>query len=179
MKKRLIILISLLAPFFINAQTDLGTSPPQIPLDDEGIIRYVEVVQEDANAKDLFKRCVKWINVNYKNPNTATPTRDMVNKKIVIRHSFRLKNTLASGTTQNAGEVMYEMIIRFKDGRYRAEFTNVNLKKTSKFPAENWLPTGSHPNPGNLKQLDDFATALLASLKEGMKPEKEYKEEEW
>lgn len=179
MKKNLIILISILAPFVLLAQTDLSISPPQIPLDDEGTIRYVEVVQEEANAKDLFKRCVKWINVNYKNPNTVTPTRDMVNKKIVIRHSFRLISTLETGTTKNTGEVMYDMIIRFKDGRYRAEFTNVILKKTSKFPAENWLPNGSHPNPGNLKQLDDFATALLASLKEGMKPEKEYKEEEW
>jgi len=179
MKNKLILFICLLAPFFIQAQTDLTTSPPQIPLDDEGIIRYVEVVEEDADAKDLFKRCVKWINVTFKNPNTVTPTRDMVNKKIVIRHSFRVKNTLDSGISKDAGEVMYDMIVRFKDGRYRAEFTNVVLKKVSKFPAENWLPTGSHPNPGYLQQLDVYATELMASLKEGMKPEKEYKEEEW
>jgi len=75
--------------------------------------------------------------------------------------------------------VMYDMIIRFKDGRYRAEITNVILKRTSKFPAENWLPYGSHPNAGYLQQLDDFANELMMSLKEGMKPEKEYQEEEW
>lgn len=179
MKKNLLILISIISPFVLNAQTGLTSSPPQIPLDDEGMIRYVEVIEEDADAKDLFKRCVKWINVTYKNPNTVTPTRDMVNKKIVIRHSFRLKNTLETGISKDAGEVLYDLIIRFKDGRYRAEITNVILKKTSKFPAENWLADGSHPNPGYLQQLDEFATDLLDSLREGMKPEKEYKEEEW
>lgn len=94
----------------------------------------------------------------------------MVNKKIVIRHQFEM---------DGAGLVMYDMTIRFKDGRYRAEVTNFVLKTASRFPAENWLPGGSNPSPENLQQLDKFATELLASLKEGMKPEKEYEEEEW
>jgi len=179
MKKNIIILISIIAPFILSAQTELASTAPAVPLDEEGQIRYIELVKEDANAKDLFKRCVKWVNESYKNPTTVTPTRDMVNKKIVVRHSFRLSTTLESGTTRSTGEVMYDLIIRFKDGRYRAEMTNFILKKTSKFPAENWLPTGTKPNPGNLQQLDHFAKELLSSLKEGMKPAKEYQEEEW
>ena len=177
MKKKLIILLSLIAPFFISAQTDLSVS--EIPLDEEGQIRYVELVKEDANATDLFKRCVKWINKEYKNPSSVTPTRDMVNKKIVIRHRFNLTQTLESGTTTSTGQVMYDMEIRFKDGRYRAEMTNFVLKKTSKFPCENWLPEGTAPNSGNLQQLDAFAKEKLDRLKEGMKPPKVYKEEEW
>ncbi len=177
MKKNLIIILAIIAPFILKAQTDLST--PEVPLDEEGQIRYIELVKEDANANDLFKRCVKWINKEYKNPASVTPTRDMVNKKIVIRHRFNLTKTLESGTTTSSGQVMYDLIVRFKDGRYRAEMTNFVLKKTSKFPCENWLPEGSAPNSLNLGQLDAFAKEKLESLKEGMKPPKEYKEEEW
>lgn len=177
MKKKLIILLALIAPFFISAQTDLSIA--EIPLDEEGQIRYIELVKEDADATDLFKRCVKWINEEYKNPSSVTPTRDMVNKKIVVRHRFSLTETLESGTSTKGGEVMYDMIIRFKDGRYRTEMTNFVLKKTSKFPCENWLPEGTAPNSANLQQLDVFAKEKLNSLKEGMKPPKVYEEEEW
>jgi hypothetical protein len=176
MKMKLVFLMSILFPVLLNAQTD---ETPLIPVDEEGQIRYVEVVEQSGEAQDLFKRCVKWINGSYKNPTTVTPTRDMVNKKIVIRHQFQLEGTTEEGVATKGGLVMYDMTIRFKDGRYRAEITDFTLKSTSRFPAENWLPEGSNPNPGNLKQLDDFATALMASLKEGMQPEKEYEEEEW
>lgn len=174
---KLIILLGIIVLFFIRVQTDLSIA--EVPLDEEGQIRYIELVKEDANATDLFKRCVKWINKEYKNPSSITPTRDMVNKKIVIRHRFNLSQTLESGTTTSAGQVMYDMIIRFKDGRYRAEMTNFVLKKTSKFPCENWLPEGTAPNSANLKQLDTFAKEKLESLKEGMMPPKVYEEEEW
>ncbi len=176
MKMKLFFLISILFPVLLNAQTD---TDPQVPLDDEGQIRYVEVIEQSGDAKDLFKRCVKWINGNYKNPSTITPTRDMVNKKIVIRHQFQLEGTTEEGAVTKGGLVMYDMTIRFKAGRYRAEITNFTLKSASRFPAENWLPEGSHPNPENIKQLDDFATALISSLKEGMQPEKEHVEEDW
>lgn len=177
MKKNLIIILAIIAPFILKAQTDL--SIPEVPLDEEGQIRYVELVKEEADATELFKRCVKWINQEYKNPSSVTPTRDMVNKKIVIRHRFSLTHSLESGTTAKGGEVMYDMIIRFKDGRYRAEMTNFVLRQISKFPCENWLPDGTAPNSLNLGQLDAFAKEKLESLKQGMKPPKVYEEEEW
>ncbi len=152
---------------------------PQVLLDDGGQIRYVEVIEQSGEAQDLFKRCVKWINGNYKNPATVTPTRDMVNKKIVIRHQFQLEGTNEEGVITKGGLVMYDMTIRFIDGRFRAEITNFTLNSASRFPAENWLPQGSHPNAENLKQIDDFAKNLIASLKEGMQPEKEHVEEDW
>lgn len=179
MKKYLVIITCVIIPFIIKAQTDLASSAPQVSVDTEGTIRYVDVVEEDANAADLFKRCVKWINKEYKNPTTVTPTRDMVNKKIVIRHQFRLKSTTETGATTNEGDVMYDFNIQFKDGRYRYEMTNFVLKTISGSPCEEWLPNGSHPNAANLQMLNEFATEKIESLKQGMKPEKEYVEEEW
>jgi len=175
MKMKLFILLAIVLPLMGNAQTE--TIP--VPLDEEGTIRYVEVVQQDGDATDLFKRCVKWINKNYKNSYTVTPTRDMVNKKIVIRHRFQLQSNNEEGITVKGGTVMYDMIIRFKEGRYRAEMVNFVMKGTSKFPCENWLPDGSKPNAESLVQLNKFATEKLASLKEGMLPEKVHVEEEW
>lgn len=176
MKLKLVFLLSIVFPFIVNAQSETSSV---VPVDEEGTIRYVEVIQQDGNAKDLFKRCVKWINGEYKNPATVTPTRDMEDKKIVIRHQFQLQATNADGVKVKGGLVQYEMTIRFKDGRYRAEMTGFKLKSTSGTPAEDWLPNGSSPSPEKLKQLNEFATALMERLKEGMKPEKEYKEEEW
>lgn len=176
MKLKFVLLLSIIFPFIIKAQTDASSV---VPVDEEGTIRYVEVIEQDGNAKELFKICVKWINGEYKNPATVTPTRDMEDKKIVIRHQFQLQSTNAEGVQVKGGLVQYEMTIRFKDGRYRAEMTNFKLKSTSGTPAEDWLPNGSSPSPENLKQLNDFATALIDSLKKGMKPEKEYEEEEW
>ena len=180
MKKNILLIIGFLAPFFIQAQIDAASATSDIPLDEEGHIRYKEVVKEPAGQKELFKRCVKWINKEYKSPSSVTPTRDMVNGKIVIRHTFRLKNTLESGIAVDAGDVMYEMTIRFKDNRYRVEMTNFILKKTSRTHAERWLDkSDSMYNPEYIKQLDEFARKQIASLKEGMKPAKVYKEEDW
>ncbi len=179
MKKILLSLLTILAPFVINAQTDAAAAAPSVPLDEEGIIRYIEVVNETGTADELFKRCVKWINKEYKNPSTVTPTRDAVTGKIVVRHIFRLQNTLETGTVTEVGDVAYDLNIQFKEGRYRAELTSFVYKKASKFPAENWLATGTHPNPEYISQLNEFALGLLESLKEGMKPEKVHKAEEW
>jgi len=180
MKQKSLFLLMILMPFLIMAQQEAISTSSNIPLDEEGQIRYKEVVKEQASQKDLFKRCVKWINKEYKNPSSVTPTRDQVNGKIVIRHIFRLNKTLESGTKTSAGDVMYQMTIRFKDNRYRVEMTNFVLRKTSRTPAERWLDkSDSMYNPEFIKQLDDFARAQIASLKEGMKPAKVYKEEDW
>lgn len=176
MKLKLVFLLSIMFPFVINAQTGSTSS---VPVDEEGTIRYIEVVQQEGAAKDLFKRCVKWINGEYKNPATVTPTRDMEDKKIVIRHQFQLQAANAEGVTVKGSLVQYDMTIRFRDGRYRLEMTRFKMKSTSGTRAEEWLPDGSKPSPDKLKQLDDFATAKIESLKKGMQPEKEYKEEEW
>ncbi len=180
MKKNTLFLMMIFIPYLLIAQLEAEPSTPNIPIDEGGKIRYKEVVKEEASQNDLFKRCVKWINSEYKNPNSVTKTRDMVNGKIVIAHTFRVQNTLENGSSVDAGDVMYEMTVRFKDNRYRVEITGFYLKKTSRTPAEKWLDkTDASYNPAFAKQLDEFARAKMTSLKKGMKPAKVYKEEDW
>jgi hypothetical protein len=176
MNQKIILLLGIVFTLSLNAQENADSV---VPLDEEGTIRYIKVIQQDEDAQQLFKNCVKWINKSYKNPSVATTTRDMVNKKIVIRHQFRLKKTNEDGIKIDNGMVMYDLTIRFREGRYRAEMTNFILKSASKFPAENWLPGGLDPNPENLRQLNEFALNLLKDLKQGMYPEQKYEEEDW
>ncbi len=181
MKKYLLLIFVVLSPFLLSAQTTIESAAmPDIPVDEEGHIRYIEVVKEPGIQKDLFKRCVKWINGAYKNPASVTPTRDVEDGKIVVRHNFRLYDTQEDGSVSQGSAVLYDMIIRFKDNRYRIEMTNFVLKKTSRFPAEKWMKKSTADyNPEYLKQLDAFAHEKIESLKKGMKPAKVYKEEDW
>ena len=179
MKNKTLLILLMFVPFLLIAQTDEITMP-DIPLDEEGNIRYIEVVNEDAKSKDLFYRCVSWINTEYENPNSVTRKRDMVNGKIEILHQFRVYNTLESGTRASAGLVYYTLIIRFKDGRYRAEIKDFIIKRQIRTPANIWLDKSKIDySPNYATQLDEFAKAKLESLKKGMMPKKVYKEEEW
>jgi len=180
MKNKLVLILMIFAPFFLMAQSDDQINMPEIPLDESGMIKYVEVVKEDANKEELFKRCVRWVNSEYKNPNSVINTRDMVNGKIELHHQFRVYNTLESGTKAIAGTVMYTMIIRFKDGRYRVQMNDFLIKRTIRTNAEIWLDeTHADYSPSYATQLNDFALEKLASLKKKMMPEKEIVEEEW
>lgn len=181
MKKNILFIFIVLSPFLLSAQTTTEPAAmPDIPIDEKGHIRYIEVVKEEGTQKDLFKRCVKWINGAYKNPTSVTPTRDVEDGKILIRHNFRLYNKQEDGSVSQGGMVLYDMIIRFKENRYRIEMTNFILKKTSRFPAEKWMEKSTADyNPEYLKQLDAFAHEKIENLKKGMKPAKVYEEEEW
>jgi len=180
MKNKALLILMIFAPFFLMAQSDEQISMPKIPLDDQGMIKYVEVVKEDATKAELFKRCVRWVNAEYKNPNSVISTRDMVNGKIELHHQFRVYNTLESGTKAIAGTVMYNMTIRFKDGRYRVQMNDFLIKRAIRTNAEIWLDeTHAEYSPTYASQLNDYALAKLASLKKKMQPEKEVVEEEW
>jgi len=179
MRNKALLILLMFMPFFLMSQTTEITMP-DIPLDEEGNIRYIEVVNEDATSKDLFYRCVSWINKEFENPNSVTKKRDMVNGRIEIFHRFRVYNTLENGSKSAAGTVLYTLIIRFKDGRYRAEMTDFIIKRQIRTPANIWLDkTKIDYSPNYATQLDEFAKTKLESLKKGMMPEKVYQEEEW
>jgi hypothetical protein len=175
MKKNALFLMILLMPLFMLAQQDA----PTIPLDDAGKIRYAEVVNEPGSQSDLFERSITWINKEYKNPFSATTTRDFNGGKIIIEQVFQVNTVSDSGTIINS-DVKYKMTIRFKEGRYRVEMTGFSLKKAPRTKAEEWMNKSSeYYNPKYLKQLDDFARGKIESFIDGMKPPKKYKEEDW
>ncbi len=155
-----------------------------VPVDDQtGKIMYRDVVEEEGNKKEFFIRAVEWINKYYPNPFQVTRTRDAETGEIEGLHRFKISNALEDGTEVDAGTMQYSFLLEFKDGRYRYTLTDFAMRQSSKVPAEKWLDTNDPlyqtRYKNYLEQIDAFAQDWISSLKEGMKPEKVIKEDEW
>jgi len=165
---------------YLHAQ---GTTPV-IPVNSETkLITYQEVVKVDGTKKDLYSRAIDWINVNYKNPDDATKVRDPQTGYIEILHRIDLERTDKQDTKIAAGIIVYTLKLELKDGRYRYTITDLNLKQSSKFPIERWLDkTDKAYNPNwdmYLAQMDKQFKELIESLKKGMLPGVQKKEDVW
>ena len=156
-----------------------------LPVDDvTGLITYKEVIDEEGSKDELFNRCSMWLHTLYANPWDATKVRDQATGLIKIQHQFRIYNYDEVGTKQDAGMIIYDAKIEFKENRYRIVVDDFVLKQASRYPVERWLdpnaPDYNKKWQSYLKQIDSFVRdELISSLKEGMKPEVEVKEEEW
>ncbi len=70
--------------------------------------------------------------------------------------------------------------LNFKEGKYRYTLTDFVLRQSSKVPVEKWLNDSDPQKQSFLKQIDDFAQSWIKSLKEGMQPKAEKKDDdEW
>ena len=152
----------------------------KFPVDEEtGLITYKEVVNEEGTKQDFFNRAVGWINSFYKNPVDVTKVRDPESGIIKGLHRFKIKNTDKDGNQLDAGVVQYRFVLEFKDGRYRYTLTEFVLRQASKIPVEKWLNKNDPQSKSYLKQIDKFAQNWIASLKQGMQPKVEKKDDEW
>ena len=186
MKKHIIyfLLILFIFPFTnkISAQVENSSI---VPLDkNTGLITYREVVEVEGTKKELFNRCIsKWLNKVYTNSPAVTNLRDAATGKITGKHRFRIHQTDKKGNKINAGMILYSFTIELKDGRYRYTFTDLLLKRPSRYPIENWLnkkdPAYNPQWNAYLKQIDEFVKAWIVELKEKMQPEIKVIEEEW
>jgi hypothetical protein len=157
---------------------------PVIPVNPETkLITYQEVVKVDGTIKDLFSRAIDWINVNYKNPADVTKVRDPQSGIIEILHRIELERTDKQDTKIDAGIIVYTLKLELKDGRYRYTITNLNLKQSSKFPIERWLDKKDKAYNPNwdlyLSQMDKQIKVIIESLKKGMLPGIQKKEDVW
>ncbi len=152
----------------------------KFPVDEEtGLITYKEVVNEEGTKQDFFNRAVGWINSFYKNPVDVTKVRDPESGIIKGLHRFKIKNTDKDGNQLDAGVVQYRFVLEFKDGRYRYTLSEFVLRQASKIPVEKWLNKNDPQSKSYLKQIDKFAQNWIASLKQGMQPKVEKKDDEW
>ncbi len=152
-----------------------------LPIDQETqLITYRDVVEEEGNKETFFISAVSWINGYYKKPMDVTKTRQANSGLIEGLHRFRIKNTSEDGTQTDAGTIQYTFTLNFKEGKYRYTLTDFILRQTSKFPVEKWLNDSDPQKQSYLKQIDEFAQSWIKSLKEGMKPKAEKKDDdEW
>jgi hypothetical protein len=150
-----------------------------LPIDDDTqLITYREVVEEEGNKETFFISAVTWINGYYKKPMEVTKTRRAESGLIEGLHRFRIKNINEDGTKTDAGTIQYEFVLNFKEGKYRYTLTNFILRQSSAIPVEKWLNDSDPQKQSYLKQIDEFAQSWIESLKEGMKPKAEPKDDD-
>lgn len=169
-----------LATTFAQEKTKLD-----IPVDETtGMITYKEVVNEPGSQDTLFNRCSSWLHTFYSNPWEAAKVRDQSTGIIKIQHQFFIYDYDENGNKKEAGLIMYNAKIEFKENRYRYVIDNFILKQAARYPVEKWLKTEAPDYDvkwaGYLKQIDSFVRdQLIKSLKEKMKPGPVFKKDEW
>lgn len=171
---------SLFVVVFLTSIVSTFSQESAYPVDEEsGLITYKEVVEVEGDRESFFNRGIGWINKYYPNPVDVTKTRDPESGLIKGLHRFKIKNTDEDGNQTDAGVVQYEFLLEFKEGRYRYTLTDFVLRQASKVPAESWLNKADPQSISYLNQLDDFAQSWISSLKEGMLPKVEKKDDDW
>jgi hypothetical protein len=155
-----------------------------VPVDpDTQMITYTDVVHEPGTKNDFFNRAVAWINKTYKNPSDVTSVRDPQTGKIEGNHRFKIYTDTVDGTKMEWGTIIYSFKLEFKDGRYKYTFDQFLLNAPSKYPLERWLdkkdPSYSSTCVAKLEKVNETMNELINGLKEGMKPPKVKKEEDW
>jgi hypothetical protein len=161
-----------------------GQETSGMPIDETtGLITFKEVVQEPGIKDTLFNRAASWLPTFYSNPWDAAKTRDQSTGLIRIQHQFKIYDIGEQGEKTEAGMILYNAKIEFRDDRYRVQVDNFVYKQLSRYPVEKWLDkTAPDYNPkweSYLGQIDTFAKDLIDSLKKKMKPGKAVVEEEW
>jgi hypothetical protein len=176
--------------FLVFVLITLSAYPQEItsvnmPVDETtGLITYKEVVEEPGTKDELFNRCAEWLPTFYPNPWESAKVRDQSTGLIKIQHQFRVYDTDLDGNKIDAGMILYNAKIEFKQDRYRIVVDNFVLKEVSRYPVEKWLDESApdyNPKWKNyLAQINSFVTNdMLTSLKAAMKPKKEAKEDIW
>lgn len=166
------------------AQQDKEVGFNTYPVDEAtGLITYKEVVQQEGTKDTLFNRAASWLHTFYSNPWEVAKVRDQSTGLIKIQHQFPIYDIDAEGKKTDAGMILYNAKIEFKDNRYRIQIDNFVYKLVSRYPVEKWLNKSSPDyNPkweSYLAQIDTFAKDLIESLKKGTLPAKKYQEEVW
>lgn len=181
MKNIRIVFIAALA--LITGMVSAQVTAPQLPVDpDTRLIVYKEVVNQAGTKEQLFNRAVEWLPKQFVNPVDATKVRNPETGLIEIRHRFDVsyeeKNVPRATCT-----IDYTMRLEFKDGRYRYTLSDFLIHDVSRAPVERWLDkTDKKYTPAwdsYLAELDQDVKALIESLKKGMMPPPEKKEDIW
>jgi hypothetical protein len=182
MRALISILIITLSAIATSAQVATAL---EMPVDETtGLITYKEVVDEQGIKDTLFNRGASWLHTFYANPWEVAKVRDQSTGLIKIQHQFRIYDFDGQGNKTDAGLILYNAKLEFKDNRYRVIIDNFVYKQVSRYPVEKWLdktaPDYDVKWESYLGQIDFFTrNELIKSLKEKMKPGKAAKEDIW
>lgn len=179
--KEITLLMLVIIPLHLFSQETQPAS--QVPVDpDTHRILYREVVTQEGLKDILYNRAAEWLRIYYINPSSVVRVLDKVNGKIEGTGRMNIVYTDKDGTSRNAGMILYELKLEFRDNKYRYTLTDFTLKGESRSPLEKWLnksdPAYNEQWDVYLYQVDTTMQRLVKSLKSGMQP-KVVKKDEW
>jgi hypothetical protein len=179
--KKIILLMLVIIPLHSFSQE--AQPAVQVPVDqDTHKIMYREVVSQEGVKDILYNRAAEWLRSYYVNPTSVVKVLDKVNGKIEGTGRMNIFYTDKDGTSRNAGMILYNLNLEFKDNKYRYTLFDFNLKSESRSPLEKWLnksdPAYNEQWDVYLYQVDTTMQRLIKSLKAGMQP-KVVKKDEW
>lgn len=181
----LLLCISLVITVFSAFAQKEKPVPPDMPRNDENNqVYYMEVVpMNDVDKLELFRRSRNWMMSYYKNPTGFLEEADSVNGQLVMKPQFATHRILKNEVKAQSAIVKYTLVLGFKDGRYRYEIKDLNLKATSYFPIEKlFIETDPNieDNYNTLTEAHQTILELINNLKESMKePSVKVKKDEW
>jgi hypothetical protein len=180
------ILISFLIAAFVSYSAFAQeVTSVNMPVDETtGLITYKEVIEESGTKDELFNRGSSWLHDFYVNPWEVAKVRDQSTGLIKIQHQFRIYDQDKDSNKIDAGLILYNAKLEFKEGRYRIVVDNFVLKGLSRYPVEKWLdvtaPEYDVKWKNYLSQINSYVTGeLIKSLKDAMKPAKAAEEDIW
>src|SRR5436190_7660454 len=137
------------------------------------LISYQGVVEvSGVKANELYKRISDWFHTYYKNPTEVIRQDDSVENVMMGKPRFRLmiQKEKEGPMVEGNSTVQYTITVAARDGRFRYELTTFNWKQLSYYPCEKWMDTKSSAYQPvfdeYLKQLEQYATTTVKSLKD-------------
>jgi len=164
---------------FAQKKGEVVYQVPKIPLDEvTKLIDYTKVVTMDGkNANEIYEKALRWVNSYYKNPSEVLREKYIEETKFLVKGRSKYLNPAdKNGLEVQAGLLQYSIVFQAKDGRFKYEIKDWNIKANSYEPVEFWMnktaPTYNIKFDYYLIQLDKLANEIEKSLIDFMnKPE--------
>lgn len=178
-----ILVILLLSSSVFSQKNKQEYTAPDIPKSPKtGLISYSGVVEQAGTAKELKEKAMKWYRSYFKN--SANILKKNTETEFSARPRFKIVNPKdKKGVATMAGTILYTIDLKFKDGKYRYELTNIIKKAQSKYPIEKWLNTQSKTYKNvyayYLIQVDEHMKKVISDLKKAMAAEKQENNDDW
>lgn len=158
---------------------------PKMPVDkDTKMVNYTHVVEATGTAAELYARGLGWMNKYYKNPTDVIREKNELEKKLVGKARFGLKGRDEKNNMEiNDGRIVYDIVLNFKDGKFKYEITKINYQQSSYLGIEKWIEENNKTYNARyasfLVQVDGYMQELIKEMKKAITTAEKKKSDNW
>jgi hypothetical protein len=77
------------------------------------------IIFDSLTKEEIFNKSLKWVSVNYKNPEKVIKFKDLETGEIIIEGNF------STNLFMKEGWIRHKLILQFKDGKLKYSFSNL------------------------------------------------------